>query len=409
MKILSEDLREALVSATYLNRSSGERPHRLVLAGQLPKKVYGDFKRVLSCLGGQWERGKDEHSFMDDPRGDIEEIVRMGRLPELNPYDYFPTPAGIVEFIMDSAFVEDRLGVMRYCAEKGSPYRALEPEAGTGAFASALAEKLGGPDRVVTLELNPINCRHLRAQGFSPVETDFLRWTTDERFSLIVMNPPFDNRLWRKHLDHAMGFLAPMGRLVCIAPVSALDVRSESDKVWLRGLLNRSTIEHNPKGAFSESGTNVDTLVFFVDAIPARVPMDGWSYGDLCHFHILVHNDSRRQARYSRFFSGEGGLLERLGTKIAAATSANIPPADASSFIELCRSLNDELLTDRTAPVGLVIDDSDFLECLNYELIEYRIQHDIEFEAPNCPNRIPAFMSDRGDSTKHEVQLALFS
>lgn len=408
MKTLSAELREALLSADYVFRNNDDRSHRLLLNGQLAKKVYADFKRILACLGGQWERGKEEHSFVDDPRGDIEEIVKTGKLPALNPFDYFPTPPEIVELIVESSFVDGPLGAIKYLADHGTPRRVLEPETGTGAFASALAEKLGGTDRVVTIELNPINCRHLRAQGFDPIEIDFLQWKTEEKFPLIVMNPPFAGRLWRDHLDHALTMLSPTGRLVCIAPTSALDVRSEADKKWLRTILNRSTVEMNDKGAFAESGTNVDTLIFFVDEIPVRKPTDGWSYADLSMFHILVHNDSARQERYSEFFTGEEGLIARLGERVSSATGETIDPADAQAFIQLCQSINDDLLTDKQCPVGLVIDDVDYLECLNYDLSNYRLQEGIELEkqVDDQVSAKPARAGIRQTAPVGELQLA---
>ena len=78
---------------------------------------------------------------------------------------------------------------------------------------------------------------------------NFLQVAPDPTFDAVVMNPPFYGKHWLKHLSHAMQFLKPGGRLVCILPATAHYDHDEAVGDW-RDL---------PVGSFASSGTNVPT------------------------------------------------------------------------------------------------------------------------------------------------------
>ena len=73
----------------------------------------------------------------------------------------------------------------------------------------------------------------------------------------VVMNPPFYGTHYARHVEHALRYLHPNGVLTAILPATAR---------YDHGLLSGSW-EDLPVGAFSASGTNVNTVILTL-AIP---------------------------------------------------------------------------------------------------------------------------------------------
>jgi hypothetical protein len=102
------------------------------------------------------------------------------------------------------------------------------------------------------------------------VDSDFLSilsilsmdHATPEPFDACVMNPPFSRRADIHHVRHAARFVRPGGRL---AAIMSGGIRFRGDKLgvefrsWLSA--QGATIEDNDHGAFSESGTEVSTVM----------------------------------------------------------------------------------------------------------------------------------------------------
>lgn len=130
----------------------------------------------------------------------------------------FPTPKDLAQEAVDLADIRP-----------GD--RVLEPSAGTGMLLGAMGGRMFGhnPERgsVVAIEINPGLADRL-SRDFpltAVVCADFLDVTTNcesldkvlvAPFDKIVMNPPFENGADIKHILHALGMLAPGGRLVAI-------------------------------------------------------------------------------------------------------------------------------------------------------------------------------------------------
>lgn len=133
----------------------------------------------------------------------------------------------------------------------------LEPSCGEGHLIEALQDWVKAPDfhsRTPTLKITGIECdlaraEVARAKGFAVLQANFLEVTPDARFDAVLMNPPFYGRHYKKHLDHAMTFVKPGGRLVCILPATAEYDHGTTIGQW-RDL---------PVGSFADSGTNVPT------------------------------------------------------------------------------------------------------------------------------------------------------
>jgi hypothetical protein len=156
---------------------------------------------------------------------------------------YYPTPVSIVARIVAD------LGNI-----KGK--RALEPSCGCGRFLDAL--RRAGAD-CYGIEFDPSRASTARAKGHSVLRGNFLETQPTPTFDLVVMNPPFYGRHYEKHIRHALRFLAKGGKLVSILPATARYDHGALDDL-------RPRWSDLPVGAFSESGTNINTTVCTVFA-----------------------------------------------------------------------------------------------------------------------------------------------
>lgn len=164
----------------------------------------------------------------------------------------FPTPMPVAARVIALAGIE-----------KGD--QVLEPSAGTGNLVVPAIEAGGD---VLAVELNADLCealvRRIRAlpdQGLSMVvHGDFFEMEND-LFDKIVMNPPFENGVDIKHVEHALTMLKPGGRLVAIMA----DGPRQRKWVEARG----THWESLPPDTFE--GTSVRALIAVFDAHVALV------------------------------------------------------------------------------------------------------------------------------------------
>lgn len=89
-----------------------------------------------------------------------------------------------------------------------------------------------------------------RENGFAVQVGNFLDLPPVDKYDAVVMNPPFSGTHWAKHVQHAIKWLKPHGRIVAILPATA-----EGSDLLPKG--GRWT--DLPLGSFRESGTNVCT------------------------------------------------------------------------------------------------------------------------------------------------------
>lgn len=247
---LAPAVQDALRAATI-----SEDGLTLTLAGQLERATYQATAKAIETLGGKWNRKAKAHLFSSDVRTILAGVLDGDRLelPKKNPLAFFATPDPLVQLLLNIA--GDVRGV-----------RVLEPSAGDGAIADEL---LDAGALVDVLELDDTRHGHLVAAGYQPVGRDFLAFTPAEPYPVIVMNPPFtaegDAQAYITHIEHAWtNCLAPGGQLVAIAP-SGFTFRQDKRAAAFRAL----TEQHgewvdNAPGAFTESGTSVQTVTLFI-------------------------------------------------------------------------------------------------------------------------------------------------
>lgn len=167
--------------------------------------------------------------------------------------------------------------IVRLVSPSGcSGLRILEPSAGTGVILDAIIDSATGADccRTVAVEINAqlagelLRRRDLRLDANDSncriICADFLACTPDELglFDAIAMNPPFSENQATHHVEHALSFLKPGGRLGAVMP-SGIRFREDRATRTLRRRLEDlgATFEDLPEGTFSAAGTQVNTVL----------------------------------------------------------------------------------------------------------------------------------------------------
>jgi predicted RNA methylase len=181
-------------------------------------------------------------------------------------FEYFPTPAAVVETMLDAAELEPGMTV-------------LEPSAGAGAIASA-ANSAGC--KVDCVELCGDLARVLRDGCYRQVIcTDFLEYgprdnpAGAEYYDRVLMNPPFSRGQDIRHVTQALRFLKKGGRLVAILPAGVTFRQDKATRAF-REMVTASGgwIKELPEDAFKNCGISVRTVMAVVD-IPADT-VDLW-------------------------------------------------------------------------------------------------------------------------------------
>lgn len=211
---------------------------------QLERKLYEKVNKVLTCLGGIWNRGKKGHVFENDPSEMVEEAILTGEVTDSKKeFQFFETPKEIVKQMIE-------------LADLGPEDSVLEPSAGQGAIADCI-----GLNPLTVIELNHKNAEVLRGNGYEVIEQDFLTFDTTETYSKVIMNPPFSRQQDIDHVLHAWECLKPGGILVSIMSEGTF-FRQNKKSVAFRELLDEVGYSIPlDEGAFKSSGTNVRTRI----------------------------------------------------------------------------------------------------------------------------------------------------
>lgn len=151
----------------------------------------------------------------------------------------------------------------------------LEPSAGDGAMADAIASYRFTKEQMECVELNPKRAAILQEKGYSvyPVnflETDLYTFGMKHGFDRVFMNPPFEEGQDIDHVKHAYSLLATGGALVSImseGPFFRNDNKAKEFRTWLDSLKGQAW--RLPANAFSESGTGVQTRMVVIYKPPA--------------------------------------------------------------------------------------------------------------------------------------------
>jgi predicted RNA methylase len=235
-------------------RTEGDR---LYLPDRLTPGLYAQVERVLRAAGGQWKGGLiGAHVFPGDACAALAEILAATRVTSARQRDqWYPTPAEVIDELLAAAGLCPGLEV-------------LEPSAGEGAIAAAVAEAGCAVDCV---ELDSRRAQAIEHAGVAREVwcADFLAVPTRPAYHAVVMNPPFARNADTRHVEHALRFLRPGGVLAAVM-AGGIEFRTDRAARKIRSLADG--LVPLPEGAFRESGADIDTTLVVIRAPGGRVP-----------------------------------------------------------------------------------------------------------------------------------------
>lgn len=262
---------------------------------ELSRDEYVAVDEVLKLVGGKWSSKKKVHEFPYNPDPALALILSTGVLPGKNPTAFFPTPSSAIDDMF--AFLDERFSYER----KTGPFRFLEPSAGTGFIAERLRE-WAAPNAIIdTVEILECNQEVLKSKGFNPFCGSFLDYAPEEKYDVIVMNPPFsvkgDKQAYITHIMHAFSMLNSRGQLVAILPEGWKTNQSKTESEF-RDFVSTymgNELGYLPKGTFKESGTNIATdILSLVNNEWRSKPFNGYASHYSWDFFLRLENNSEK-------------------------------------------------------------------------------------------------------------------
>ncbi len=178
-----------------------------------------------------WSLLGDDKPALDPIQSAIE-ALQFSNIP-----GYFPTPAAVIDRMLEHADIE--LG-----------QRILEPSAGSG----NIADHFPGCD---CIEKHYSLANILRLKGHKVIGDDFLEIEPQPVYDRIIANPPFDRGLDIVHIKRMIEWLAPGG---CIIAIAAGGPRQVAELQPIA-----SYWEELPAGSFKQSGTGVSSVLMVIN------------------------------------------------------------------------------------------------------------------------------------------------
>lgn len=193
---------------------------------------------------------KTEDELKQEQIKELEDKVRRYKIA-----GFFPTPKPVANKVYNYANIYPEHSI-------------LEPSAGNGWLADAIAERSGRkPSQIDVVEYNYDLRQILALKGYHVVGNDFLEFDK-QKYDRIVMNPPFEKDQDITHVKHAYSLLKPNGRVVAIMS-SGVKFRSTGKAPEFRQWVDErgGTIEDLPEGSFKSSfiTTGVNTVIVTID------------------------------------------------------------------------------------------------------------------------------------------------
>ena len=248
-----------------LRAATTDGPNLYLTGPRMAPKLYQRIDEIIEGAGGQWDKRAGAHVFPGDAAEAIAVVLATGAVTTLREAraasQFFPTPASVVTRLVELAELTPGMEV-------------LEPSAGRGAIATALADAGALVD---CIEQDPGHAAALQATGTARAVrvADFLTVPEEVEYDRVVMNPPFTKGADIAHVTHALRFLKPDGLLTAV--MSGTVSYQAGDAARFRALVEQrgGTVEVVPEGAFAKSGTDVSTLLVTVPATtrPATAPV----------------------------------------------------------------------------------------------------------------------------------------
>lgn len=224
--------------------------NKLVLAGQLDRRLYQEVARVIEAAGGKWNRSARAHLFEGSAADAIEPVLLTGEVTNRKQeFGQFYTPADIAQLVIMAARIKPGDEV-------------LEPSAGRGDIAAAAVVAGATVDCV---EIDDKNAAFLAddRRYRMVMRRDFLGMAPLPVYDAVIGNPPFAKQADIHHVRFAARHLKEGGRLAFVMSAGVAFRQNSLTAAFRHFILNEKggSIDALPDNAFKESGTSVNTVL----------------------------------------------------------------------------------------------------------------------------------------------------
>jgi predicted RNA methylase len=234
-------------------------PAGIKLAGRLDRGLYARVSMTLEASGWTWSRKAQAHTHPHAGAADaLESLLSVGEVVTVKDLGFFRTQGAALERLMGLADVRPGM-------------HALEPSAGLGDIVHAL---LAADAACVTcIETHAPFCAELKKIAGYPrllvANVDFMAIPAPAAPALvdrIVMNPPFGKRADLDHVEHAVSFLKPGGRLAAVMSAGVTFRQDRRTRDFHDAVAAHSpTWIDLPPGSFRSAGTDVNTVILTLE------------------------------------------------------------------------------------------------------------------------------------------------
>jgi phospholipid N-methyltransferase len=237
-----------------LRNAKFEEPSTVILQGQLDRKTYTETNKVLEGLGFSWNKKAKAHVAIDDISDKWYNMIDTSEwLDVKRELQFFPTPKAIVDRMID--MIDWKEGM-----------KVLEPSLGTGNIAFNLPNMKFEIDCVEINKEMADKCNMTYPQNsnfYNIINVDFMEFSNDEKYDVIIANPPFTKLQSIKHFNRMKSLLSDNGQLVCIVPAGDIDKNSSLTlrKEFSKFVEEECEVIELDNGDFKESGTMVKTVI----------------------------------------------------------------------------------------------------------------------------------------------------
>lgn len=164
---------------------------------------------------------------------------------ERKPHDFYATPVSCVENFLDN-----------YDFPIG---RVLEPSAGNGNIIQAIRNK-GFNNNITALEIRKEEIHNLDNISDRVIIDDFLKWNTDEKFEIIIGNPPYS--LAREFMEKCFELSNENTVIIMLLRTAFLESKSRYEFWQEHPLSGLYVLSKRP--SFTGKGTDATSYSWFV-------------------------------------------------------------------------------------------------------------------------------------------------
>lgn len=211
----TKEIKEYEFHYTHISEQMKIKLREFVIASRITKKddkyiinfsrrfyVEPFMNEILKFINIETVQEHNEYQCNVNPIEIIRHIIVNGTV-DYKTNQFYPTPDNIVDDIED--YVGDATGK-----------KMLEPSAGRGNISKRF-EEYG----IHCIEKEELNTLYLSQLHKNVVCADFLYYNVSkesDQYDIIVMNPPYNNKQWKTHVDHALSLLKKDGVIYAVLP-----------------------------------------------------------------------------------------------------------------------------------------------------------------------------------------------